>query len=292
MANFLKGHPDFIVRVKMVGTAKTTTQTSRVYVVNAEQIYLFCKSTEDDNKAHQGDNPVVPGFYLDFLVKHHFDTQARMRNPAMKFTGLDAKFRARVFKDEPFYIKEEEIFNQNEGTLTYRMSIIKPGVVLPDGTIADVEAVEGSVKYGIAAPSPLTAKLNNKMLPYGKPGRTYLLQDEVMENVRHSLGNVQRDKAATVVSATSHALQKDKESYDVLFNETLLKDRYPFFAKHDLVVYAGLEDLPTGAEFGIHNKHGEARMGLHPAYVRGVNSAGIPIFDLTCTIMFQEKKAQ
>jgi hypothetical protein len=276
----------------MVGTAKTTVQMPRVYVVSADQIYLFCRSTKDDNKVHQGDNPVVPGFYLDFLVKHHFDTQARIRNPAMKFTGLDAKFRSIVLKDEPFYIKEEETYNQNDATLTYRMSIIKPNTVMPDGTTADVEAVEGSVKYGITAPNPQTAKLNSKMLPYSKPGKSYTLQDEVMENVKHSLGNVQRDKAATIVSATSHALQTDKESYDVLFNETLLKDRYPFFAKHDLIAYAGLENLATGEEFVIHNKHGESKMGMHPAYVRGVNIAGMPIFDLTCTIMFQEKKIQ
>lgn len=276
----------------MVGTAKITAQMTRVYVVSADQIYLFCRSTKDDNKVHQGDNPVVPGFYLDFLVKHHFDTQARRRNPAMKFIGLDAKFRAIVCKDEPFYIKEHETQNTNDGTLTYRMSIIKPNTVLPDGTIADVEAVEGSVKYGITALSPQTARLNSKMLPYGKPGKTYTLQDEVMEDVRRSLGNVQRDKIATAVSATSHALQTDKESYDILFNETLLKERYPFFAKHDLTAYEGLENLPTGSEFVIHNKHGQSKMGLHPAYVRGVNSAGVPMFDLTCTIMFQEKKIQ
>lgn len=276
----------------MVGTAKITAHMPREYVVSADQIYLFCSSTKDDNKVHQGDNPVVPGFYLDFLIKHHFDTQARRRNPAMKFTGLDAKFRAIVCKDEPFYIKEQEVQNREDGTLVYKMSIIKPNTVLPDGTIADVEAVEGSVKYNMAATNPLTAKLNSKMLPYSKPGKTYTLQDDVMEAVRRSLGNVQRDKIATAVSSTSHALQTDKESFDVLFNETLLKDKYPFFAKHDLVAYAGLETLPTGAEYVIHNRHGESKMGLHPAYVRGVNSAGVPMFDLTCTIMFQEKKAQ
>jgi hypothetical protein len=275
----------------MVGTDNTTLQIPRVYTVSAEQIYLFCKTTQDDNKVHQGENPVVPGFYLDFLIKHHFDTQARKINPTMKFTGLDAKFRAIICKDEPFYIKEQEA-QINEGTVRYKMSIIKPGVVMPDGKAADVEAVEGNVEYGVAANSPLFAKLNSKILPYTKAGRNYLLDDKVIESVMTSLGNVQRDKTATIVSATSHALQTDKESYDVLFNETLLGNKYPFFAKHDLTIYSGLDDLPTGAEFTVYNKFGEARKGLHPAYVRGTNSQGMPLFDLTCTIMFQEKKAQ
>ncbi|MEM3154593.1 MAG: hypothetical protein QW165_03460 [Candidatus Woesearchaeota archaeon] len=275
----------------MVSSTETTEKIPRIYVVDAEQIYKFCKATGDENKVHQGDNPVVPGFFLDFLVKTHFDMQARARNPLLRLTGLEAKFRLAIHKNEPFFVKDEEIYNPAEGTLMYKMAIVKSNVLQTDGTTANIEAVEGSIKYSIAPNSPLTARLNSKILPYSKQGKSYYLNEETIECVKQSLGNAQHDKIATIVSATSHALQTDKESYDVLFNETLLGNKYPFFAKHDLTVYEGIEKLPTGAKFIIHNKHGEARMGLHPAYVRGVNSSGVPLFDLTCTIIFHEQKS-
>ncbi len=276
----------------MVSSAETTVQMPRIYVVSADQIYLFCKTTQDTNKAHQGANPVVPGFFIDGIVKNNFEERAHSLNPSLKFTGLDAKFRSAIHKDEPFFIKDEEIYNPAEGTLTYKMAIVKPNVFQQDGSVKDVEAVEGSVKYSVAPSTYLTARLNNKILPYYKQGKTYTLEQEILDGVQKSLLLPGHDKIAAAVSMTSPALLTDKESYDVLFNETLLGNKVPFFVKHDLTVYSGIEDLPAGAQFTIHNKHGVQKMGMHPAYVRGVNSSGIPLFDLTCTIIFDEKKTQ
>jgi hypothetical protein len=276
----------------MVSSTDTTVELPSIHTVTKDQIYLFCKTTQDDNKVHQGDNPVVPGFYLDAKVKNFFDQLAKARNPNMHLAGLDAKFHDMILKDEGFFLRAEEIYDEKSGVITYKMAVVKPEVLQPDGSTKDVNAVVGSVKYSLNPVDPRTARLDGKFLPYTKTGKSYELSPEILEGVRQSLKLSRPDKIMTAVSLTSHALQTDKESYDVLFDETLVKERYPYFAKHDLIVYQGLETLPESAKFTIHVKPGTAKMGLHPAYARATDTSGRPLFDLTCTIMFHEQKTQ
>jgi len=276
----------------MVDAIDTTIESPRLHFVTKDQIYLFCSTTKDDNKVHQGDNPVLPGFFLDTRVANHFDERARARNPNMRLIGLDVKFQDMILKDERFCIKGEEIYDEKAGTITYKMAVVKPKILQLDGSSKDTNAAVGSVRYSLTPTDPRTARLDSKFLPYSNAGKTYTLNSELLEGVRQSLELKSFDKTMTAVSLTSHALQTDKESYNVLFDETLMKERYPYFAKHDLTVYEGMETLPEGAEFTIRVKPGAPKMGLHPAYARAVDTAGKPLFDLTCTIMFHEQKTQ
>jgi hypothetical protein len=276
----------------MVETTETAVELPNLHTVTKDQVSLFCATTKDDNKVHQGETPVVPGFYLDAKVKNHFDKKAKARNPNLRLTGLDAKFQDMILKGEGFYIKGEETYDEQAGTITYKMAVVKPNVLQPDGSTKNVNAVVGSLRYGLAAPDLRTARLDSKFLSYAKSGSVHTLSSSLLDGVQQSLSLEVRDRIMTTVSMTSHALRTDKESYDILFDETHIKERYPFFAKHDLTVYEGIEMLPENSKFTIHVKPGMPKLGLHPAYVRAIGPLGKPLFDLTCTIMFHYPKTQ
>lgn len=257
---------------------EATVDSPDTYKAKEDDISLFCRVTGDDNKVHeQGPNQIVPGFWLDFKAKSHFDKLAQQKSPLLNFAGLDIKFRDVLYKDQEFKI-EHVIIEDQTGSLTYKISAVREGMPI----------AEGIIRYASQLENPENAKLDRRLLPYKRPGQPFALNEEYHDGVAEALRIGHQDKIAGAVSKISHALQKDPESKEILFSETQ-GNRYPYFVRHDLTTYAGIDEALDRNGVIIHAKKGVPKLGSYPVYVRGIDASNTPLFDLTATIRFLDK---
>ena len=239
-------------------------------IITADDIYLFCEATGDSNKAHQGENPVVPGFMIDFLAKNHCDTLTK--DQELQFSGLEMKFRDKLHQGRPFTIthRTEEV----TGLLEYQMA-----VEAEDDLIAD-----GFIFYRHILPEP---RIPEKTKQNQKTGVVYLLKQPYYECVRKALSIEHEDRIAAAVSKAAHALQNDEESKGIILQETQ-DNRHPYFAKHSLTVYKNTPKMlsTVPASILIRTVKGDCTHGTHRVSVYGEADEGL-IFDLTALIRFQ-----
>lgn len=240
-------------------------------IITADDIYLFCEATGDSNKAHQGENPVVPGFMIDFLAKNHCDTLPR--DPELLFSGLEMKFRDKLYQGKQFKIthKAEEV----TGLLEYQIAVETENDLIADGFVF----------YRHIIPEP---RVMEKLKSNDKTGVVYLLKQPYFEHVRAALKIPKEDRIAAAVSKTAHALQNNEESKSIILHETQ-DNKHPYFAKHSLMVYKNIEKtlstLP--ASIVIRTVRGDCKMGTHKVSVYGESNDGL-IFDLTAAIRFMQ----
>ena len=238
-------------------------------IITAENIYLFCKTTGDSNKAHQGENPVVPGFMIDFLAKNHCD--ALKKDPELQFAGLEMKFIDKLHQGEELIVTP--INEENPDVLEYRVEL----------TSGERQIAEGYVFYRHILPEP---KAPEKIKPNEKTGIVYLLRRPYYEEIRKALNIPGEDRIAGAVSKAAHTLQNDEESKKVINQETQ-DGRHPFFAKHSLKIYKTapetLRKYPVSML--IRTVKGEYRQSTHRVFVYGEADHGL-FFDLTAMIRF------
>ncbi len=252
----------------------STLESPDVCVATEDDITKFCTVTGDDNKVHQGPNPIVPGFWIDFKAKNKFDAKARAKDVQLNLAGLDIKFREVVYKDQPFSFEYQELPSP-EGTLVYKVRAIREGVLV----------AEGMMRYSRQLEKPEQAKLDRRIMPYKSPGRVFAFSEEYFDGVAEALKIDRQDKIAGAVSRVSNVLQNDQESQSIL-QDAGRENKYPYFARHDLTIYEGANQaLETGGII-IHIRKAEPKLGQYPVYVRGIDINRKPIFDLVATIRF------
>ncbi len=259
---------------------EATVDSPDTYIAEEDDISLFCKVTGDDNKVHeQGPNQIVPGFWLDFIAKSHFDKLAQQKSPLLHFAGLDIKFRDVLYKDQKFKI-EYVIIEDQTGSLTYKILAVRDGMPIAGGII----------RYASKLENPKNAELDKRLLPYRTIGHAFSLNEAYHDGVAKALKIDHQDRIAGAVSKISHALQKDPGSKEILISETQgNKIRYPYFVRHDLTTYEGIDEALDRNGVIIHAKKGELKLGNYPVYIRGIDASNTPLFDLTATIRFLEK---
>jgi len=242
-------------------------------LITSEDIRLFCKITGDENKAHQGNNPVVPGFMIDFLAKSHFDEIAKRKNPDLNFSGLNIKFKERLHNNQPYEFEHTENFKDDSSD--YEINMTSEGVLI----------AKGAMHYRLNRPSPEKLELYSQTTTGNKTGRVYLLTQKYFENVCSAL-RIPFERMAGAVSRTSHALQNDNESQDIIFGEAS-NSRQPFFARHELNVFSTTEQALDENNMLIYIRKKGERKGTHYVSVQGASGEGKPIFDLTAAISFE-----
>lgn len=263
----------------MTNTTKTAVGSPQIYVVTAGEIEEFCEVTGDGNNIHKGGSPVVPGFLLVGIAKNHIGELVQGAHPELNFSGIEAKFTAKLHAGEDFVVKPTGSYDPSNGSIPYTISRTNDGVVV----------VEGKVRHQQELANPEKAYLNSHMLQHTREPRNYELTERLFEGVRNSLNLPHQDRIVAAVSLASNALLNDKESFDVQFFEGG-QGKFPYFAKHNLRLYKGIEEALQEERLAIHTKPGRSKLATYSAYVRGVNGAGKPIFDLTCHIRFNEPK--
>ena len=137
----------------MTSTTKTAVGSPRLYVVTAGEIEEFCEVTGDGNNIHKGGSPVVPGFLLVGIAKNHIGELVQGAHPELNFSGIEAKFTAKLHAGEDFVVKPTGSYDPSNGSIPYTISRTNDGVVASRQSRADeVLRSDGSLQETFRLP--------------------------------------------------------------------------------------------------------------------------------------------